>query len=68
MKNPFRKEMSEQQLRMWCIEQTIHNGIPSCKTADMIYKYVTEERGGYQKKPHECFFSRLWSLIQGRPK
>lgn len=63
-----RRKMTEQQLRMWCIEQTIHNGIPSCSTADMIYKYITAERVESQKKPRECFFSRLWLWIRGRLK
>ena len=65
MKNTFKKRMTEQQLRMWCIEQTIHNGFPSYSTADAIYKYVTEEREESQKKPREHFFSRLWLWLRG---
>lgn len=60
----FRRKMTEQELRMWCIEKTIHNGLPSLRAAGIIYDYITEEREESQKKPRECFFSRLCSQIR----
>ena len=58
--------MSEQELRMWCIEKTIHDGWASHDSADWIYEYITrKEQKESQKKPHECFFCRLSSWFHG---
>lgn len=61
------RKMSEQEIRLECARLSIQGYkefIPA--VADRIYNYVTssEESKGAQKKPRECFFSRLWSKFQ----
>lgn len=60
------RKMSEQELRMWCIEKSINSGFSSKDYADWIYEYITQkEQRESQKKPHECIFCRLSSWFHG---
>lgn len=61
----FRRKMTEQELRMWCIEKSTHDAQIFWKQAETLYKYITEaESMAVQKKPHGHFFSHLWSWIR----
>lgn len=61
----FRRKMSEQELRMWCIEQISRHCYPSRLLVDELYDYVISgEPTVVQKTPHGCFFCRLLSRIQ----
>ena len=62
----FRRKMTEQELRMWCIEKSsTQDAQIFWKQAETLYKYITEaESKAVQNKPREHFFSRLWLLIQ----
>ena len=62
----FRRKMSEQELRMWCAEQISRHYCPSPIMIDELYEYITKgESKATQKKPRECFASRLSSWIRG---
>lgn len=72
MWNPFRiKKMTDQELRVWCVEQTTEfGGSPNLKKAKELYAFVSTsgESKAAQKKPRVCFFSRLWSRIRHSQK
>lgn len=61
------RKMSEQELRMWCIDHsTTKDACILWTQAEELYKYVTQkEQRESQKKPHECFFCRLSSWFRG---
>lgn len=66
----FRRKMTEQELRMWCIERSsTKDAHIFWEQAEILYKYITSgESKEVQKKPRECFLSRLCSKILRLPK
>lgn len=64
----FRRKMTEQELRMWCVEQCNFGGKGFfMEQVNDLYEYITsqsEESKATQTKPHGCFFCRLRSRIQ----